>query len=128
MSNSNQNQGSEQHLIVLILRDQDLLEEVLSAWESAGASGSTVLDCIGRTQLREALNMDDVPMFPNLSDIMRSESVGQKLIFTIVSGELRVRQIIESSREILQNGNSHKGLLFTLPVGIAFGLGRTLTP
>jgi nitrogen regulatory protein PII len=115
-------------LIVLILRQEERLEEVLALWEEAGASGATVLDCIGRTQLREALHLDDVPMFPSLADLTRMESVGEKLIFTVVSNEELAQRIVNVSRQLLENSSKGKGLLFTVPVGSVFGLGQTPTP
>jgi nitrogen regulatory protein PII len=115
-------------LVVLILREEELLEELLRRWEEAGTSGTTILDCIGRTQLREALRMDDVPLFPSLADLTRSESVGEKLVFTVVYDEELAQDLIRISRQLLEYSSTGKGLVFTIPVGSVFGLGQTATP
>ncbi len=115
-------------MVVLILREEERLEELLSLWEKAGASGATVLDCIGRTQLRDALHMDDVPMFPSLADLTRSESVGEKLVFTLVASDELAQRLIIISRQLLERTSRNKGLIFTIPLGSVFGLGQTTTP
>ncbi|MEI6044708.1 MAG: hypothetical protein WCS37_10165 [Chloroflexota bacterium] len=115
-------------LVVVILRETDKLEELLNRWEEAGTLGATVLDCIGRTQLREALSMDDLPLFPSLADLTRSESVGEKLVFSIVSSNELAQRLITLSKQILEKAPTCKGLIFTVPLGTALGLGQTATP
>lgn len=112
-------------LVALIIHDLELLQEVLDRWEEAGVSGATVLDCAGYRHLRDALGMDNVPLFPSLADLMREEAISQKLIFAIVSDESMTRRLLEVSQQVL---NKSKGLLFTLPVGMVVGLGQTVTP
>jgi nitrogen regulatory protein PII len=127
-STSQKLQSEYPQLIVLILKEPDLLEAVLDLWEAEGVTGTTVLECLGRSQLRAGLQMDDLPLFPALSDFMRIETVGQKLIFSVIADPSVTKRVLKASQKLLEEAHAQKGLLFTLPVGIVYGLGQTSTP
>ncbi|MDB5080675.1 MAG: uncharacterized protein JWP00_2599 [Chloroflexi bacterium] len=110
-------------LVVLVLNDINLLEQVIDDWEEAGASGATVLDCAGRRQIKEALQGDDVPLFPSLANILRDSPVAQKLIFSIVEDGPTVDRIIDATEKITGDlYEENKGILFVLPLNFVLGL------
>lgn len=110
-------------LVVLVLNDINLLERVIDGWDEAGASGATVLDCAGRRQIKEALQDDDVPLFPSLANLLRDDQVPQKLIFSIVEDGPTVDRIIDATEEITGDlFEQSKGILFVLPLNFVLGL------
>jgi nitrogen regulatory protein PII len=119
----NVNQMPRPLLVVLILNDINLLERVIDDWEVAGASGATVLDCAGRRQVKEALQEDDVPLFPSLANLLREHQVAQKLIFSIVEDGPTVDRIIEATEQVIGNlFEEGKGILFVMPLNFVMGL------
>ncbi len=117
------NQKSRPLLVGLVLNDPNLLERIIDDWEAAGAGGATVLDCAGRHQLKEALQKDDVPLFPSLANILRNDEVAQKFIFSIVEDGPTVDRIIDATEQITGDlFEENKGILFVLPLNFVLGL------
>jgi hypothetical protein len=112
-------------LVALVLNDSSLLEDLIDAWEAAGVVGATVLDCAGRWQLKEALHMDDRPLFPSLADLMRGSDTAQKLIFSIVTEGAVVDRVFEATERVVGNlDGQDTGLFFVLPLNCVRGLRR----
>ncbi len=111
---------SEYYFIGLILTDSDKEEDVLRVWVEAGASGITNLDCEGVNQAKQAFGRDDMPLMPSLSSLFASSKTEQNFLFTLVSSEPIMRQVIKATQEVL--GKLGKGVLFALPVPIVLGV------
>lgn len=109
-------------LVALVLNDASLLENLMDAWEMVGGPGATVLDCVGRRQLKEALHMDDLPLFPSLADLMRGSETAQKLIFSIVPDGAVVDRLFETTEQITGKLDEQgTGLFFVLPLNFVRG-------
>lgn len=110
-------------LVGLILNDTNYLEGIIDSWEEAGASGATVLDCAGKRQVKEALQRDDVPLFPSLTNLLQDEQVAQKFIFSIVEDGSIVDRIIDATEKLTGDlFEKGKGILFVLPLNFVLGL------
>ncbi|OJV90629.1 MAG: hypothetical protein BGO39_19675 [Chloroflexi bacterium 54-19] len=110
-------------LVGLVLNDINNLEGIIDGWEEAGATGATVLDCAGKRQVKEALQRDDVPLFPSLANILQDEQVAQKFIFSIVEDGPTVDRIIDVTEQITGDlFEQSKGILFVLPLNFVLGL------
>jgi nitrogen regulatory protein PII len=110
-------------MILLVLHDTEKLDELLAAWQEAGAPGVTVLEStgVGRIRQNEALR-EDTPLMPSLEDFYPDPERMSRTIFTILKDEL-VQQVVEATYRVvgdLQEPNT--GLLVVLPTTAAYGL------
>ena len=82
-------------LVLFVLSNPEKLEDVLSAWEAAGASGATILASTGLGRLRRnSLLCDDFPLIPSLEDLFRREETSSRTIFTLVEEEATLDEIV----------------------------------
>lgn len=113
-------------LVVLVLNDPDKTEDVLNAWLDAGISGATILDSsglsyqIGRHRLR-----DDLPLFPSLSDLLRSREEQHRTLFAVVPDGFDVTKLVTVTEQITGPlDEPDTGIMFVVPVTQAWGLHR----
>ena len=110
-------------VVVLVLEEGERLNAVIRAWREAGVGSATVLDSVGVRRLAERFTMDDVPLFPSLSNVMRGRRSAQKTLFAVVSDPATVEALIEGTKRVLGNlDEPGEGILFTLPVSRVVGL------
>jgi hypothetical protein len=110
-------------LVMLVLERGERLQDVIVAWREAGVGSATVLDSIGVRRLGETLTMDDVPLFPSLSNMMRGGRAAQNTLFAVVPDPATVEALIEGTKRVLGNlDEPGEGILFTLPVTRSVGL------
>lgn len=113
-------------MILLILNDPDRCEEVLDAWEAAGAPGITILPSTGLGHIRTRMGLpEDLPLMPSLEDFFQSEESTHRTLITIVSERAVVDGIIQATQSVLGDLSlPHTGILVVLPVLEAYGLVR----
>ena len=111
-------------LVLFVLSNPEKLEDVLSAWEAAGASGATILASTGLGRLRRnSLLCDDFPLIPSLEDLFRREETSSRTIFTLVEEEATVEKVIEATRQIVGDFSlPNTGILMVLPISRVVGL------
>jgi len=111
------------HLVMLVLDDPDKCRDVLSAWEAAGAPGVTILDSTGIGRVRRAGILDNVPLMPSLSDLLRREEDHHRTLFSIVKDESQIEAIVQATQDVIGD-LEHKdtGLMFVIPVSQVYGL------
>jgi len=114
------------YFILLVLHNIDLLEEVLAAWESAGAGGVTVLPSIGYAKIKDKRSLrEDFPLIPGLSDVIENENDQNRTLLSIVKTEEVKDRVIAVTREVVGDLNlPDTGILAVMPVRQAFGLDR----
>lgn len=111
------------HMILLIVDNPDQCPSVLDAWEALGVGGITILESTGLGRLRRAGIRDDLPLMPSLSYLLKGREERHRTLFTVVEGDDRVDQIIETTQAILGDLNeANIGVLFVLPVSRVVGL------
>ena len=112
-------------LVVMVINDINQLEPLVDAWNAAGAPGITVLHSTGVARLKGALQRDDVPLFPKLSDLFEHDDLHHRTIFTVAEGDELIDKLIVAAQSIVGDFDAaNTGILFTLPVGRMLGLGR----
>jgi nitrogen regulatory protein P-II 1 len=112
-------------MILFVLHDTDKLDEVLAAWQEAGAPGVTVLEStgVGRIRQNEALR-EDTPLMPSLEDFYPDPEHMSRTMFTIISDDL-VRKVVEATFRVVGDMNEpNTGLLVVLPTAAAYGLDK----
>lgn len=113
-------------LIMLILNDAERCQDILDAWDQAGAPGVTILRSTGLGRVRTKLGLkDDVPLMPSLEDFFQSEENLHRTLIAIVRGQSLVDQIVQATQAVLGDLNQpNTGILVVLPVLQAYGLDR----
>ena len=113
-------------MIMFILNDPDRCQEVLDAWDQAGAPGITILRSTGLGRIRDRMGLkDDIPLMPSLEDFFQTEENLHRTLIAIVRGRPLVDRILEATRSTLGDLNApNTGILVVLPVLEAYGLDR----
>lgn len=114
------------YMILFVLHDQDLLRDILEAWEKAGVNGITVLMSTGLKRLKSTdVLREDMPLIPSLEDLIQQEERLNRTLFTIVKDDEMVDRVIEATQSITGDLNlPNTGILTVLPVVRAYGLDR----
>jgi hypothetical protein len=113
-------------MILLVLNDSDQCQDVLNAWEAAGAPGVTILPSSGLGRVRKHAGLDeDIPLMPSLEDFFQQEENMHRTLITFVSERPVVDKIIQATLSILGDLElPDSGMLAVLPVLEVYGLKR----
>lgn len=113
-------------MTLLILDNPDRCQEVLDAWEAAGAPGITMLPSTGLGRIRTRTGLaEDMPLMPSLEDFFQSEDSTNRTLLAIVRERVVVDRIIQATQALLGDLNEpNSGILAVLPVLEAYGLDR----
>ena len=113
-------------LIVVIVTDMEVCHDVIHVWEGLGVPGATILDSIGMRHLKERqAHRDDLPLMPSLRSMLEQEEFNHRTIFSVVSDEFDVDQLIQRTEELVGDFEApHTGLIFVVPVLQVRGLRR----
>lgn len=109
------------HLVFLILECADTCHDILDEWAKAGAPGATILESTGLARMRGAVR-DDLPLVPSLRDLLRSDEMHNRTIFTVIDDDDVLERVLETTQELIDFTQPHSGLLFVVPVNRVFGL------
>lgn len=112
------------YIILLVLNNPDYLEDILTAWESTGVGGITVLPSTGLGRIRQHEGLrDDMPLMPALEDFYHHQSDISQTLFTIVdSDELKLKVVQVTEAVIGDLDLPDNGLLAVLPTVEVHGL------
>ena len=110
-------------LLVLIFKKVELLGSLLKELANGGVRGGTIVDGTG---MAEALvNMEDLPMFGVLRNILKDEEKEiSKVLFFVCSDEEMIvtRDIIKRVIGDLKAPNT--GIMFSIPITYVEGIGN----
>jgi hypothetical protein len=114
------------YLILLVLNDPDRLEDLLIAWEEKGIQGATVLFSTGLGRIRQLEGWrDDMPLIPSLRDFYEAPENMNRAIFTTVSNEKEVDEVVAATKSVIGPLDQQEtGLLLVLPVARAYGANK----
>jgi len=112
------------YMVLFVLNDAEKLDDLLDAWESAGAPGITVLYSSGLGRIRTNGGLrDDMPLFPSLDSFLHHEEYLSRTLFTVVDSDALVERIVAATQTVTGDlMQPHTGLLVVLPIHRAFGL------
>jgi len=111
------------YLVVFVLDNPDLCQDVLDAWENAGAKGITILESTGIGRVRQAGIRDDLPLMPSLSDLFKSDETHNRTLFSAVDDLDIAHALVKAAQDTvggIEKPNS--GLLFIAPLLEIYGL------
>lgn len=113
------------YLVVLIVNNPDDCPAILDTWEELGVPGITILESTGLGHLRKSGLRDDLPLIPSLRDILGSDEVPHRTLFSVVNDQAMVDRMVAAAQEVIGDlDDPHTGFLFVTPVLQAYGLGR----
>lgn len=113
------------YLVIFVLDSPDLCQDILDAWEDAGAKGITILESTGIGRVRQAGIRDDLPLMPSLSDLFKSAETHNRTLFSVVDDLDAAHALVEAAQSIvgdLEKPNS--GLIFIAPLVEVYGLNK----
>jgi nitrogen regulatory protein PII len=112
------------HLVVFILDNLEQYPHILDAWDEAGVPGITILESTGLRQMQGLLR-DDVPLLPSLRDLLISQELPHRTLFSVIEDEDTLERVIAATeRAVGDFSRHHSGLLFVLPVTRVLGLDK----
>ena len=76
-------------LLVFVLNQEELLEDVLTAYVEAGIPGATILDSEGMGRFLTY----EVPLFADFKDFMKGNKPYNKTIFSVIRQEKKVARL-----------------------------------
>jgi hypothetical protein len=110
------------NLLVFVLDNLEQCPDILAAWEEAGTTGATILESTGLARLRSAMR-DDLPLLPSLRDLLTSQELQHRTLFTVIEDEATLERVIAATERIIGDfTRHHTGLLFVVPVSRVLGL------
>lgn len=111
-------------MVLLVLQNTDKLRDILEAWEKAGAPGVTIMNSTGIGRLRQHPSLwDDLPLLPRLEDFYKHEELLSRTLFSVVSDEPMVDEIVRATQSILGDlSQPETGLLVVFPLSRVYGL------
>lgn len=111
------------YLVVLVLDNPDECNNVLQAWEDAGAKGITILESTGIGRVKRGEIRDDIPLMPSLADIFRSSETHHRTLFSVVKDETIADNIAAATQTVIGDlDQPDTGLLFVVQLYKAFGI------
>lgn len=113
-------------MIMFILNNPDQCQDVLDAWEAAGATGVTILPSTGLGHIRASMGLyDDMPLIPSLTDFFQQEENLHRTLIAIVPERRVVDGVIRATQSVLGDlSQPNTGVLVILPVLEAYGLSQ----
>ncbi len=111
------------YLVVFVLDNPDLCQDVLDAWEDAGAKGITILESTGIGRVRQVGLRDDLPLMPSLSDLFKSAETHNRTLFSVVD-DLDISHTLVKAAQDTVGGidKPNSGLIFIVPLLEVYGL------
>lgn len=111
-------------MVMFILNNPDHTQDVLNAWETAGARGVTILPSTGLGRIRASVGLnDDMPLLPSLSDFFQQEENLHRTLIAVVSERTVVDAVIQATQVVVGDLNQpNTGILVILPVLEVYGM------
>jgi hypothetical protein len=115
------------YLILFVLDNPDKLEDLLNAWEEAGAGGATILVSTGMNRMLSHGFRDDIPLMPGLDDFYKRVEDYHRTLFTIIKDDTTLKKVVEATQSVVGNlNNPNTGILVVLPTAQVYGLEKNL--
>jgi nitrogen regulatory protein P-II 1 len=114
------------YMILFVLHDPTRLQDVLEIWNKTGVSGITILPSSGLKRIRDAAAFrDDLPLIPNLQNLLENQESLNRTLFTIVPSEEMVDKVVDATQNLIGDLNlPNTGILVVMPITRAYGLDR----
>ncbi|MBR5290428.1 MAG: hypothetical protein IKU28_05490 [Erysipelotrichaceae bacterium] len=109
-------------VLFFILKQVELMNDILHALGEAGIKGGTILDAKG---MGEALmNMEDIPMFGVLRSLLSNEEKEDVKILMFVVQDNEVVPTASAIKKVVDLSKPNTGILFSVPIYYCEGLNK----
>ncbi len=110
------------HLLVVILKKQDLINDICHELAEAGIPGGTIIDGKGMASVLE--KMEDLPIFGMLRAILADDD-DDDIVRTMwmVMNEEELERARKAIHEVASLNEPNSGIMFSIPVSFVEGLG-----
>lgn len=108
-------------LFILILKKIDLMGELLKRLASSGVRGGTILE--GTGMAKELANMEELPIFGMLKQILADEGQGNSKVMLFVLRDDQITSTKKAVKKVIGDLNMpNTGIMFSVPVSFVEGL------
>lgn len=109
------------YLLVLITDEEELVLDILDAWEQAGVPGVTTVDTRGSKHKQNAAR-DDLPFVVSLRGVLESKGVRTKTLISVIQDPHILEQAVNAVLKIIPDfAQGHRGIMFTTPLQQVWG-------
>ncbi|MBR4515226.1 MAG: hypothetical protein IKO61_10115 [Lachnospiraceae bacterium] len=110
------------YLLVVILKKQDLINDICHELAEAGIRGGTIIDGKGMASVLE--KMEDLPIFGMLRSILADDD-DDDIVRTLwmVMNENELETAREAIHDVAGLNEPNSGIMFAVPVSFVEGLG-----
>ena len=109
-------------VLFFILKQVELMNDILHALGEAGIKGGTILDAKG---MGEALmNMEDIPMFGVLRSLLSNEEKEDVKILMFVVQDNEFVPTASAIKKVVDLSKPNTGILFSVPIYYCEGLNK----
>lgn len=109
------------HLLVVILKQVELLDDILKHLAEHNITGGTIMDGTGMAET--LVNMEDLPMFGLLRKALSGEEKESCKIMLFVIKDDKLIEARDTIREAIDLAQANTGILFAMPLSFVEGLG-----
>lgn len=108
-------------LLVLITDEDELISEILDAWEGVGVPGVTTMDTRGSKHQHNSAR-DDLPFIVSLRAVLEAKGVRTKTLFSVIQDPQILDQAVNAVLQIIPDfAEGHRGIMFTTPLHQVWG-------
>ena len=109
-------------LIVLVIDNPYHCTNLLHEWEKAGVPGATILESRGLSRALSGLR-DDLPLMPNIDDIMQKDEHQHRTVFSVVRNQETVERVKQVTQQVIGPfEQENTGFFFVVPVVEVYGM------
>ena len=111
------------HLLVVILRNPDYLEQLLAAVMETGVSGMTIISTRGISRATFKQTVSEFSIAAVLSTLFMSEKHESKVLACVVEGDELCQELCRRMEDAIADiDEPHTAIYFTIPVDNLRGL------
>ena len=107
-------------VLILILKQVDLMNDILHELAEAGIRGGTILDAKGMGE--SLLSMEDIPMFGAIRQLLSHEEKEDVKLLLFVVQDDEVVPTASTIKKVIDLSKPNTGILFSLPIYYCEGL------
>lgn len=111
------------NVLFIVLNQSELIDEILDSFIEIGVKGATIFDSQGMGSIMSRSAKSQDPFYGVISGFLANTRPFNKTIFTVIEDQEVLENAIKAVQAIVGDMNKPgAGLMFTVPVGRAFGL------